>query len=151
MFKSGKKYTVYTISDFMAMTVKREITVKELDKDGNAIYVLKGKRKRFIIRLKSRAYSSAPEKQFDGAVFEGWDQPIKIDCESGDVMRGNACFNFIGTPASIRKWIDKNQINPHFKKEHVMVIVLDKNGHSLAERPAYMEMETAHAVINRKK
>jgi len=154
-FTKGEKYTVYRIDDFLAMTSTQEITVKDLDPEGNAIYSLRGKRKRFILRLESRSYASAPLKPFVGAVFRGWDQPIETDvvasrhaAKSGEmsaVMRGNACFNFVGKPEDIRAWIEAGQLNPHFRKGTVIAIEGEQ------ETPVYPEIEAHHAVIARLK
>ena len=77
-------------------------------------------------------YQSAPLKPYDGAIFEGWDQPIKCDTENHgslncpSVMRGNACYNFIGKIEDIRNWIDNNQLNLSFDKSRVVAIDPDR-------------------------
>jgi len=146
MFKAGERYTIYRIDSMMAMTRRSEITVKDFDPEGNPIYSLRGKRKRYLLRLQSRDYASAPVKPFRDAVFAGWDQPVLADTDQRTgVMRGNACYNFLGTPAEVRTWIDAGQLNPNFPREHALAIEGD------AERAVYPEMETTHAVMNRVK
>ena len=151
-FEVGKKYTIFTIGSMMAMTNKQEIDIKELDENGNPIFTSKGKRKRFILRLESRAYQSAPLKPFCGAVFEGWDQPFTCDTDykgsltSLSTMRGNACYNFVGTKEEIKTWIDKGQLNPNFDKTAVLAIPNNEKEEILVFPELY---QGGHAVIDR--
>jgi hypothetical protein len=118
VFEVGKKYTIFRING-MAMTSKDQITITRIHDDGNPIFKRGRERKEYILKLESRAYASAPMEPFDGAVFEGWDQPVTCDTDiniSGNkIMRGNACFNFVGAKEEIKKWIAQNQLNPWFK------------------------------------
>ena len=99
----------------MAMTTKMEITVKEVREDG-IVYSPRRKRKMYLMKWQTRDYSSAPLRTMEGAVFEGWDQPIPTDADMvsrhGGVMRGNACMNFVASREAIREWIDNHQLNP---------------------------------------
>lgn len=70
-------------------------------------------------------------------------------------MRGNACYNFVGTVEAIRNWIDKYQINPDFdenEKTKVVAIgepVQNKHGEE-TETVVYPELyDGGHAVIDR--
>ena len=146
-FKVGKEYTIFRISDFMATTCKQEILVVDI-RDTNVIYKNRGKRKLFVLPLEKRDYASAPLKAFDGAVFEGWDQPITCDSElfkqNGGTMRGNACYNFVGSVEAVKTWVEKNQLNPEFDVTRVVAIVdnkevvvfpeLYRGGHAVIER-----------------
>jgi hypothetical protein len=118
LFQVGKKYTIFTIN-CMAITSKQEIQIVEYSLDDDfPVYKMKGKRTRYLLKLWSRSYQSAPLKPFEGAVFEGWDLPIKCDSDcygtTGQVMRGNACYNFVGDLASIKALIETCQLNPFF-------------------------------------
>jgi len=60
-------------------------------------------------------------------------------------MRGNACFNFVGPVEKIRAWIEEKQLNPKFRKEHVLAIEQDG-----AEKVVYPDLyRSGHAVIDR--
>ena len=140
VFEKDKKYTVFSISSFMANTCRAEIVVVEL-KEGLPIFKFRGKRKlkRFM-------------EMKELAVFEGWDIPLRSDADNygsnGSIMRCNACFNFIGEAGFVREYIDKHQLNPEFPKDKVLAvsgIETDK------EEVVYPELaeNSHHAVIDR--
>lgn len=149
-FEIGKKYTIFRISG-MAITFKSEILITgTTEVEGDPIFKFRGKRKLFILRLKDRAYSSAPVEDFEGAVFLGWDQPIKCDSElfgaSGTTMRGNACYNFAADPDEVRAWIETGQLNPAFDRSKVLATGRENN----KETVVYPELYGGgHAVIER--
>ena len=122
VFEVGGKYTIYRIGAAMAMTFKSEITVKEIE-DNRIIFTKRNKCKRFIITFQAKDYQSAPMKPFDAGIFHGWDQPIKCDTEqSNGIMRGNACYNFMGSVLEIQAWVKSGQLNPFFDKSRVLAI-----------------------------
>lgn len=146
LFQVGKKYTLYRINDF-GLTSKQEITVTRYF-DGNPVYKQRGKRKEMVLKLEAQAYYAAPMKEFFGAVFEDWDQPIKCDSElyygtGGRYMHGNACYNFAAPVGVIREWIDTKQLNPNFDKSKVMSVKTDTNE---AEVAVYSDKE--EVIIN---
>lgn len=65
-------------------------------------------------------------------------------------MRGNACYNFLGTAEQIRAWIDGGQLNPLFQKSSVLAID-PANGNNASETVVYPECVKPgdHAVIDR--
>jgi len=147
IFEKGKKYTLFRMNG-MAMTSKQQIIVVDFDAEGNPIYKEPGKRKPYILRLKTRAYVSAPEKMFDGAVFEGLDQPYTCDTDGGRVFRGNALFNFVGDAAGIKAWIQGKQLNPWFELS-VVLAISDKDSKDV-ETPVFPEFyKGGHAVMDR--
>ena len=152
MFKLNLKYTIYRIGEMLAMTSCQRITVKEIRDNGETIiYQPQGKRKLFMLRMHWQSYTNGPVNEFDGAVFEGWDTPYTSDTDQDRdgspirTMRGNACFNFVGPADKIREWIDAKQLNPKFRKEHVLAIEADG-----AEQVVYPDLyRSGHAVIDR--
>ena len=116
----------------------------------------RGKRKLFQYTLLTRAYSGASLKPFEGAVFEGWDQPIKADTE-GNSFRGNACFNFVPPSGAtelgaleIQAWVESGQRNPFWEKWRALAVSMNVD----AEHPevvVYPELAAGagHAVIDR--
>ncbi len=152
IFEVGKDYTVFDINSMMAMTIKRELTITGTHDDGNPIFKMKGKRKRFIFSLRSRSYQSAPLLETKSAIFAGFGQAIKCDTEGGaGVMRGNALYNFVGSPDDIRAWIERFQLNPNFEREKVVSIASRNISDSDApETLVYPELyKGGHAVIDR--
>lgn len=149
MFKLNGKYTVYQIGG-MAFTSCIRFTVKEVRPNGDIVFQPQGKRKLYLLPMQTKAYSSAPLKNFAGAVFEGWETPYTCDSDrtvtSGLIMKGNACFNFVGPADKIREWIETKQLNPNFEKERT---VATDGGHD--ETVVYPELHQpgSHAVIDR--
>jgi len=147
----GKRYTVYRIDSMMAMTHADRITVKRIEENGDPIYsTQRHPRTLYRMRLHWQDYQNGPDRTQDAAVFEGWEQPYRVDTERTDTpgmhtMSGNACFNFVGDPAGIRAWIESKQLNPNFRKDHALA------HHDGQETPVFPEMDTDHAVINRLK
>jgi len=152
IFEPGKKYTTYRIDELLAMTHAMEFMVVSVG-DSCITYRERGKRKERRLLLAPVPYQNARPKPFSGAVFEGWGQPIICDTDKAapvvrgsKVMRGNALYNFIGSPDQVRQWIDKGQINPNFPKQHAVAITSDGTEHVV-----YPEIETSHAVIQKMK
>jgi hypothetical protein len=158
VFKTGSKFSLFRIDSCLAMTHRQDIEVVEYTEDGSPIYKEAGKRKRLIFNISRRRYSSAPVEIFDGAIFKGWNQPITCDTDdrvkgvesNGFIsrqMRGNACYNFVGTPEAVKAWIDTYQLNPYFEKEKVLAIYGTKESD---EAVVYPELyKGGHAVIDR--
>lgn len=149
IFKEGQKYTIYKISEFMAITSKAQFTVngfKENKQDNTRFDVIitpLGKRKQYLLPALTKSYQAAPIEEFAAAVFEGVEQPFLADSE-GTTYSGNACYNFVGEAGEIRKWIDEKQLNPYFEKEKVVAVTKD------GERAVYPELyKGGHAVIDR--
>lgn len=160
IFRVGEKYSLYYIDEMMAMshcqriTVKHFVRSKDKDWDDVIVFVLKGKRKERCLRLESRSYQSAPMLPYKGGIFKGWEQPVCTDTEQcSGVMRGNACYNFIGTPETIKTWIENNQLNPYFEKASVVAVDPDMTtvcGDSAESVVFPDEVEPGrHAVIDR--
>ena len=147
IFELNKKYTIFRFNS-LAMTCKQQIGVVSFDAEGNPIYKNPGKRKLYVLKLKTKDYTSAPEKMFDGAVFEGLEQPYTCDTDGGRVFRGNALYNFVGDVEGIKKWIQEKQLNPWFEISSVVAIP-DKN-QSGGEIPVFPEyFDGNHAVMAR--
>lgn len=155
LFEVGKRYTLYKISEALAMTNKTEITVTRLlPERALVVFKARGKKNELGLPVQRQNYANGPLVFYTGAVFEGWDQPIQCDTERRiGVMRGNACYNFIGTPEAIRDWIDVQQLNPHFDKSCVVAIDATKteNCGNETETVVYPELVRPgyHAVIDR--
>jgi len=155
VFEVGKRYTLYKISEALAMTNKTEITVTRLlPERALVVFKARGKKNELGLQIERQDYTNGPMRFYQGAIFEGWDQPIQCDTERRfGVMRGNACYNFIGTPETIRQWIELHQLNPFFEKACVVAIDATRTDHcgNEAEIVVYPELVRPgyHAVIDR--
>jgi len=151
MFKRNTKYTIVNIDSMMALTHKREIEVVDFQPNKldpaiqDVIFKPRGKRKLYVLPLKTRSYQYAPIVNLDDAVFEGWDLPLHIDTEY-NMYRGNACYNFVGEPSTVRVTIDAGQLNPHFDKVKVLAHP-DNKGDGVVVYPELYK--GGHAVIDR--
>jgi hypothetical protein len=141
----GEKYTIFYIDSMLAMTHKQEIVITRIDQNSRKyIYKVKGKRKEFYLNLRQRP-----------AIFLGYNQPFSCDTDDAfnkgelgafaltRIMRGNACYNFMGKADEIKIWIEENQLNPDFEKDRVLAIEGNE------EIVVYPEFNSEHAVINR--
>jgi hypothetical protein len=80
--------------------------------------------------------------------------PFRTDTEGAGVWAGNACYNLVGEPSSIRRVIETKAVVPVSPSAKAKILV------SRAERTKcnddgvlllYPEIDTHHAVINRMK
>ena len=123
----------------LAMTSKEEIEVVEIENE-KVIIKMRGKRKLYSLKLTN-----------EHLVFDGWDLSIlKVDTET-NVMRGNACYNFITTKhRELKEFIEGKNLNESFnKKGQILWIHPEHNGAEEVENVLYPEIETEHAVIRR--
>lgn len=141
-WKEGEQYTIVSISSAFAFTTKSEIKVRQLQSDGDPVFVFKGKRK-------LKAFQS--NWRTNTIVFKGWDIALKTDTDQQyGTMRGNACFNFLGKPEFVKEFIDKNNLNEYFTRYDSVLAYPDGFGNSSTETaaiPVYPEVATTHAVI----
>lgn len=153
IFENGKYYTVFRING-MAMTSKQIFKVTGFDADGNPIYKEPKGRKQYLLRLKERAYSSAPEKMFDGLVFEGT-VPFSCDSDSKSpyytgCFCGNALFNMVGDLTTIKNTIQEKQLNPWADITAVIHVLRQKGQEDAIETVLFPELyQGGHAVIDR--
>lgn len=162
----GQKITVFSISEMMGNTQKREIVIKSVCEpvarlhysngpiDGYKVgtFSERGKRKEFVLTLR-----------LDALVFDGWDLPIKTDfdvpfVDGSKSFRGNACFNFCGDAGFIREMLENKNLNGPTSDEVKAKCILcpveagcrvgsmDDEGVLL-----YPELEANHGVISRMK
>lgn len=96
-------YTWITISDWLAITERDEITITGfLQKEQQYTYRYKGSKKEYIF----------PLLDWKCLLFEGHNLPLLIDSETNRYM-GNACFNFItDKPKELKQFIAVDCINP---------------------------------------
>jgi len=140
-YTTGSKLTIFEISPWMAMTVKREIEITG-ELGGKVTFKPKGKRKQYYL----------PTFTESSLVFAGWDLPIKIDSEVEKMgtyfmistSRGNACLNLVGPIETIREYVQTKNLNENFTRfDEVIHIDGEK------ETPVFPDVPTHHAVVER--
>jgi len=96
-------YTWITISDWLAITERNEITITGFQqKEQQYTFRKKGSKKEYRF----------PLTDWKCLLFEGHNLPLLIDSETNSYM-GNACFNFItDKPEELKQFISMNCINP---------------------------------------
>src|SRR5262249_40904931 len=107
----GQRITLLRIDDIMALTHRYELEVRQalapqaVGYEGCQRRVAavreKGKRKAFYLDLKP-----------DDIVLAGWGLPFRTDTEGGDMFSGNACYNLVGDPGTIRGLIEGKAVFP---------------------------------------
>ena len=149
----GQRLTLLKIDDALAMTHRYELDVRtvlepqavgyEGRKQRVAVVRQRGKRKDFYLDLAA-----------DDILLDGWALPFRTDTEGGGVMAGNACFNLVGEPETIRECIEGRAVLPVTESAKAKIIVTraertkcDDSGLILL----YPDIDTRHAVICRLK
>ena len=108
-----------------------------------AVVRQRGKRKDFYLDLAA-----------DDILLDGWGLPFRTDTEGNGIMAGNACFNLVGDPDSIRRMIETQAVYPasHSAKAKIIVGLSPRtkcNDEGL--ELLYPEIETHHPVVDRLK
>lgn len=155
-FQKGEKYTIYTISEMMATTIKREVEVTKLHDDSVfkrrtsydkpsvlghwefGEYHLNGGRKTYCLTVRPT----------QDVVILGWGH-LATDIGEYRSFTGNACINIAGTPDQVRELIEKN-INSNFSRFDIILAAPV----SLAEADyleVYPDTPTSHAKILEKR
>lgn len=148
-FTKDAIYTIVTISEWMAHTVKRQVRATGIMSNGRPVFkdATKGARKMFTL----------PTLFAKGTIIFDRTVDLKIDSDitsaprasgfTSNIMRGNACFNFIGSVDEIKVTMIGN-LNPNFDQyDRVLAIPADNAFADDCEVPVFTESETSHAVI----
>lgn len=148
-FKIGDQVTVIYIDTMLAMTHRNEITVtatlsEPVDLGYNnetrryGTCKRRGKRKEFYLQAEREC----------SIFLRGWDLPLTVDTDGhGGIMRGNACFNFVGDEDKIRTTLALCAVVAITDEQRASLVLC--TGES--ERLLYPEIRTPHAVVNRMK
>src|SRR5262245_47580721 len=149
----GQRVTLLTICDGLAMTRRYELEVRAVQAPERVGY--EGRKRRLaIVRQRGKRKTFYLDLAADDILLDGWDVPFRTDTECGGVIAGNACFNLVGDPETIRQCIEGRAIVPVTDSAKAKVIVsrsprtrCDDEGLALL----YPDIETRHAVVNRMK
>jgi len=148
---NGQRVTLLKIDDMMAMTHRYELEVRRVLEPQAVGY--EGRETRLaVVRQRGKRKDRYLDLRADDILLDGWDLPFQTDTEGNGVMAGNACYNLIGDPETIRALIETKAVRPTSQAAKAKIIVgrtertkCDDQGLELL----YPEIDTTHAVIRR--
>jgi hypothetical protein len=149
----GQRLTLLNIDDMLAMTHRYELEVRRLVTPEPV--GCEGRRQRVaIVRQRGKRKEQYLDLAPDDILLDGWDLPFRTDTEGHGVMAGNACYNLVGDPETVRQCIESRAVVPVNDGAKAKIIVAraerttcSDDGQSLL----YPEIQTRHAVVNRLK
>jgi hypothetical protein len=149
----GQRLTVLRIDDALAMTHRFEFDVRSVLEPQPVGY--EGRRQRVaVVRQRGKRKDFFLDVAADDILLDGWALPFKTDTEGDGVMSGNACYNLVGEPETIRECIEGRAVLPVTDSAKAKIIVTraertkcDDSGLILL----YPDIDTRHAVICRLK
>jgi hypothetical protein len=148
----GQRVTLLHIDDMMAMTHRTEFLVCTLAPEPARVGYQGGKQRVGTVKQRGKRKVFYLDLGADDILLDGWDLPFQTDGEAGGVCSGNACFNLVGDPATIKQCIEGKAVLPVSDSAKAKVLVsaeprtvCDDRGISLL----YPDIETHHAVVNR--
>jgi hypothetical protein len=149
----GQRLTVLRIDDALAMTQRFEFDVRSVLEPHPVGY--EGRRQRVaVVRQRGKRKDFFLDVAADDILLDGWALPFKTDTEGDGVFSGNACYNLVGDPETIRECIEGRAVLPVTDSAKAKIIV------TRAERTRcddsdlillYPDIDTRHAVICRLK
>ena len=153
MLSIGQRLTLLTIDDVMAMTHRRELEIRQV-LDSKPVGYHNCRQRVAVVRRRGRRKDQYLDLACDDILLDGWGLAFKTDTEGQGVMSGNACYNLVGDPATIRSLIETKAIFPVSDDAKAKIIVArldrtkcDDEGLELL----YPDIGTHHAVVNRLK
>ncbi|HTK73634.1 MAG TPA: hypothetical protein VL371_00150 [Gemmataceae bacterium] len=149
----GQRVTVLRIDDALAMTQRFEFDVRSVLKPHPVGY--EGRKQRVaVVRQRGKRKDFFLDVATDDIVLDGWELPFKTDNEGGGVFSGNACFNLVGAPETIRECIEGRAVLPVSDSAKAKIIVTRGERTTCTDDGLillYPDIDTRHAVINRLK
>jgi hypothetical protein len=152
----GQKYTIYTISESLAITQRKEVIVDNLypapefhkrtsyDKPSiGGTWKIGGHRER-----RGRSVYHLTLRPNQDLVIPGWDH-LESDIGAYGTFSGNACLNLAGTPEQVRELVELN-INPNFIK-HDIILAAPVPWTEAEYLEVYPDTPTNHGIITQKR
>jgi hypothetical protein len=149
----GQRVTLLRIDDGLAMTHRYELEVRQVLDPQPVGY--EGRKTRVAaVRQKGKRKDWYLDLAADDILLDGWGLPFRTDTEGNGVMAGNACYNLVGDPDTIRGLIEGKAVRPVTDDARAKIIVAQSertkcNDDGLAL--LYPDIDTRHAVVNRMK
>ena len=103
--KIGQRVTLLKIDECLAMSHRYELEIRSV-LDAERVGYEGRKQRVATIRQRGKRKERYLDLAADDILLVGWDVPFRTDTEGAGVMAGNACFNLVGDPESIRQCID---------------------------------------------
>jgi hypothetical protein len=149
----GQRVTLLKIDECLAMTHRYELEVRQL-LDPQAVGYAGRRQRVAVVRQRGKRKDFYLDLAADDILLDGWGLPFKADTEYSGVMAGNACYNLVGDPDTIRACIETKAVLPVSDEAKAKVFVsreprtrCDDEGTALL----YPEIDTHHAVVSRMK
>jgi hypothetical protein len=139
------------MDDCLAMTHRYELEVRQVLNPEAVGY--EGQRRGVaVVRQRGKRREQYLDLAADDILLDGWGLPFRTDTEGGGIMAGNACYNRVGEPETIRQCIETRAVFPVSDAAKAKIIVArsertkcNDDGLDLL----YPDIETYHAVIDR--
>jgi hypothetical protein len=123
----GQRVTLLRIDDALAMTHRYELEVRQVLEPSAVGY--EGRKTRVAaVRQKGKRKDWYLDLAADDILLDGWGLPFKTDTEGGGVMAGNACYNLVGDPDTIRGLIEGKAVQPVSDGAKAKIIVCRGSG-----------------------
>src|SRR5947209_15013648 len=118
----GQRLTLLKIDDAMAMTHRYELDVRSVLEPQAVGY--EGRKQRVaVVRQRGKRKDFYLELAADDILLDGWALPFRTDTEGGRIMAGNACYNLVGEPETIRECIEGRAVLPVTEDAKAKIIV----------------------------
>ena len=148
---NGQRVTLLKIDDMMAMTHRYELEVRQVLERQAVGY--EGRESRIAeVRQRGKRKDRYLDMRADDILLDGWELPFQTDTEGNGVMAGNACYNLIGEPETIRTLIETRALWPVSNAAKAKIIVGRTERTKCNDERLellYPDIESGHAVIRR--
>ena len=148
-----QRVTLLKIDDCLAMTHRYELEVRSV-LDPQAVGYEGRKQRVAIVRQRGKRKDCYLDLAAEDILLAGWSLPFRTDTEGDGVMAGNACYNLVGDPETIRELIEKHAAFPVTDAAKAKIIVARSERTKCNDDGLlllYPDIETHHAVVNRLK
>jgi hypothetical protein len=149
----GQRLTLLKIDDMLAMTHRYELEVRQVLTPQPVGY--QGRQQRVaVVRQRGKRKDQYLDLAADDILLDGWGLPFKTDTEGNGVMSGNACYNLVGDPATVRQCVESRAVVPLSDGAKAKIIVAPAERTTCSDDGLtllFPEIEIHHAVVNRLK
>jgi hypothetical protein len=151
--KAGQRVTLLKIDDMMAMSHRYEMEIRSV-LDPLAVGYQGRKQRVATIRQRGKRKELYLDLAADDILLDGWNVPFKTDTECSGVFSGNACFNLVGDPDTIRQYLEGRAVFPVSEDAKAKILVYREPRTTCSDDGTallYPDIETHHAVVNQLK
>jgi hypothetical protein len=151
--KIGQRVTLLKIDEMMAMSHRYELEIRSV-LDAERVGYEGRKQRVATVRQRRKRKEYYLDLAADDILLDGWEMPFRTDTECIGIMAGNACFNLVGDPETIRQCIETRAAFPITDSAKAKIIVTRQPRTACSDEGTallYPDIETHHAVVNRMK